>query len=266
MKRTPRPKGLTELGKLYKQGQLQLEDLEDHIINHYISTGYRYCGQSYNVEEFSRLTNIDTQRITQSLIEYGQTTMQLVDPEQSGDILRATLGLILSESLADRTRALEQYYVLANAQGQSYKPFISAEVTKALKLTQEATAGILNLYRTMAGKEGGVNVLVQNNQNTQVNHNYLTPEKAVELLDSQATATPLLEDPIAKENLFITHGLEDTPEVQANKQQGIDLTKEGAEFHKLAKVSDGLLNEKPRSRHIDRRANELDVDLDSDQI
>lgn len=264
-KRTPRPKGLTELGKLYHKEAITLEELQLHIIQHYIATGYRYCGRSYSIEQLAQHINVPTETITQQVIQYGQTTMQLVDPEQSGDLLRATLGLLLSESLADRTRALEQYYVLANAQGQKYKPFISAEVTKALKLTQEATSGILNLYRTMAGKDG-INVIVNNTTNTQVNNNYLTTERALELLDKQPTAIPLLEDPKAKEQLFLKHHLENTPEVQANKQQGIDISREGVEFHKLAKVSDALLSDDPKDRHTDRRANQYDVDLDSDEI
>lgn len=262
--RVPRPKGLTELGQAYNNNGITLEELQNHTVNHYIATGFKYCGKAYNIEDFSKLTGIDQHIITNATIAYGQTTINLVDPNQSGDILRAVIGTLLNETLADRSRALTQLDILSRAQGQTYKPFVSGEVNKALKLTQESTAALLSLYKTMAPSTGP-SVLVQNTINAQTQNNYITPTEALELIATRDQRPPLLEDPDSKELLFKKHNLQDTPEVQANKQQGVDLTKEGATFHKLAKVSDGLL-EDPKDRHTNRRARELGIDLDHDEI
>jgi hypothetical protein len=119
----------------------------------------------------------------------------------------------------------------------------------------------------MAGNEGP-NILINNNLNTQTN-NYLTPESALEIIAQKDTKAPLLLDGNAQDALYEEYDIGATPEVEANKQQGIDLTKEGVAFNKLAKISDSLINddeEDPKEKHRNRRARQLNIDLNQDQI
>lgn len=267
-KRVPRPKGLTEIASYQNTNKAVEGKIEEHMIRHYISTGFQYCNENMGIDQFSRLTGIEPSIITEKIIEYGSDTMGMVDPEESGAILRALVGVVLKETLTDRSKALQQHSILFAAQGHSYKPFISGEVTKALKLGQEATSNLMNFYRMMAGNEG-TKVLINNTNQVQTQTNYITPDQALELIAQKDTKAPLLENPEQRDVLFLEHNISDTPEVQANKQQGVDLTKEGVNFNKLAKVSEGLVNDMDEPRvnlHKDRRAIELDVDLDIDQF
>lgn len=266
--RIPRPKGLTELAPNYKDNK---EHIDRHIISHYINTGFTYCGYPMDINTFSQVTQIEPETITQAMIDHGSSTFNLLDEGAKGEHLRALFGMALKNSLDDRSRALQQYSVLAAAQGHDYVPFVSSEVNKALKLTMESTQGMLQVIRALAGGDT-TNILIQNNNTNQVQANYLTTEKALKLMEKQKDDQALLLDEGRRESLVDEYNLNEMPEVQANKQQGIDVDREGLGFDKIATVSEGLIKveddeESNRDRHTNRRAKEeYDVDLDADAI
>ena len=270
--RTPRPKGLTEIGHTYNNTKTEedLRQLQKHVIESYINTGFKYCNQPMNLEQFARYTNIPISLIMEQINHKGKDTFIQADPEEQGDLLRALLGITLGASLSDRIAAQQQLSILTNAQGNTYKPFISSEVNKALKLNQEATQGILAIAKSLGGSQG-LSVTVNNTFGDKIENqqnNYLTSEKALELISQQPTNKPLLENPEAKKALHAQYGLGAMPVVKANQQQGIDTSKEGLSFDKLAELSDDKvdhLDEGPKS-HIDRRAQEENIDLNHDEI
>src|SRR5690606_28140464 len=114
---------------------------------------------------------------------------------------------------SDRSNAQRQLNILLAAQGHSYKPFISGEVNKALKLNMEATTNILNIAKSLQGP-GSV---VINNNNAPQQHNYLTTEQALEIMNNKAPEASLLADPNKKEALYDEHNIGAMPEVKANR-------------------------------------------------
>lgn len=270
--RIPRPRGYTDIAlSLNKDpdNPTLIQHAIQHIIGHYIDSGFTWCMTPLSIEEFALLTSIPASEIHQAIMMYGKDIIRSADPDESGEALRALIGMAISGSLTDKALAAKQYSIMAQAQGNTYKPFISSEVTKALKLGQDATTNILNITKSLAGN-GGLQVLIQNNGTGALQQgDYLTTDKALAILKAEGNnRAPLLQHQEDKDALFIEHGIENMPEVNATRQQGLDTSKEALNLKDLAQVSDGLLGpetDKPSS-HIDRRANELSLDLEDDTL
>ncbi len=273
LKRVPRPIGTTSIGSSITKDQDNTL-LVNHLIDTYINSNFTYCNKPMSIEAFANYIGIDHTLILERITNRGKELFNQVDPNEQGDQLRALIGISLKNSLTDRSLALEQHSILAAEQGGAYKPFISGEVNKALKLVMESTAGILNIAKSLGGNQGLNITLNQHNgdNNHQENHNYLTADKALQIMhqkDKLEDGRSLLEDPAAKEALYFKYGIGSTPVVKANEQQGLDTSREGLSFGALAQLSDGKVDQQegPKEEgHINRRAKELDVDLDNDQI
>lgn len=270
--RTPRPKGTTEIGHTYNKTQSKedLNFLQDHILGHYINTGFTYCKEHLTIEEFAEYLQMDKELVLQYVVERGEDRMDLLDPEESGRHLRALISTALNETLADRSRALKQYSILASSQGNEYKAFISGEVNKALKLTQESTKGLVDLMKALGGSQA-LSVIINNQQNNEVEvNNYLTAEQALLIMERKDNRASLLEDPKAKEQLYQSHSIGGMPVVKANEQRGLDTSNEGLSFNALANLSDKLLTDEDeqtaKDNHEDRRAREMGEDLDQDHV
>lgn len=273
MKRIPRPRGLTELKSLNTNDPNNNLYIQ-HILDHYTNNNFTYCGISIDIEQLANMLNINPEAITDHLIKKGSITYNQLGEEAQAEHLRAILGISLNWALSDRFNALEQYNILKVSQGQTYKPFISSEVTKALKLTQESTSNLLNLYKSLAGNNG-LSVIINNTNNTQVNENYLTVDKALELLSEKdkqegvVALGPSVSNPKMLEGLKEQYDIDNMPEVRANRQEGVNTSKEALSIREIAKLHDGLVNDfddTQELRHVNRRANELGEDLDADEI
>lgn len=288
--RIPRPKGLTEISEnYYKQtnsppqktneenhittNNETLNPIEEHIIRHYINTGYRYCNQSMDIITFSNYTGIDENKIHQVIIGKTKDMGIGMDKEAVGDQVRGILFGILGGALSDRQTALYHQQLLLGSQGDSYKPFISGEVTKALKLSQEANAQVLNILKSIMPNKGPQILNQFNTQNIYPNGEDdsatstpgLTVEQALAIIHQSESYVPLLEDQSQKEALKLEYLSDpEIPEVRAMHQHGMDVDREGLNFGKIAELSDGLLVDD--NKHQDRRAKELDIDLESDEI
>jgi len=263
-KRQARPMGITEIGHMYNKGIVTKEELEDKLIEHYIRTGFMFNGRSMSIEQFCIHTKIDPDRVFHQVTERGKDRFGMVDQEEQGDHLRALLGIAISGALSDRSAALQQLNILQSAQGQTYKPFVSGEVNKALKLTMESTQGILQIAKSLGGTQG-LNVVINNNQgdsNTQ--HNYLTSDKALELMGDKDKGPRLINNQRDKDALFAKHNIQGMPEVKATKQRGMDTSKEGLAFDKLAELSDDKVDKK--DHHRTRREEALEIDPEDDSI
>lgn len=243
MKRIPRPIGTTELGRTNNR-----ELLYEHIINHYINTNFTYCQLPMNIEQLSYYIGIEPTMVNVQMVNKAKLQHQLLTQDGQKELAEGILNLSLSSVLSDRSTALQHLNILLTAQGQTYKPFISSEVTRALNTLIASTQGISNMVKTLSPGQG-FNVQINN----QVTQNQLTVESALELIDSKGTV-PLLEDPNAIQGLAIEYEIDDMPEVVATRQENYDTSKEGISFAAS------------KAGHIDRRADSIGVDLESDEI
>lgn len=270
MKRIPRPIGTTEIGRHYNKTKEDniLNELIQHVVQHYIDTGFKYCHQAIDLYSFSQYTNIDVTLIQQQMLARSKALINLEDPDTQQEHIRALISQTLSCALSDRNRALTQYEHLSKAQGQTYKPFISGEVNKALKLTLDTTSNLISLHKALVGNDASI--VIKNNITTEQTNNYLTIDKALTVLQQNSPKALAPGEPNAlADGLYLEHNLDNTPEVVAHKQQGLDTSKEGLSFGSMVELSDGKVDdidnalEGPKT-HENRRAKELDIDLEDD--
>lgn len=260
--RIPRPIGSSQIDK---------DLIQEHITKAYINTNYMYCNKPMNLETFSQYTNIDIGYINNMIITMGQIQFDNLIKDDQQSFLRALLSGSLKNALSDRSTALQHQNILLAAQGPHYVPFVSAEVTKAIKLTMDSNTNILNIVSKITGPGSGITI--NNNVHQEQTHNTLNVVQALELIKSQANSPhsiPLLEDPNHKESLYMEYGIQDMPEVNATMQTGYDTSREGLT---IGKITDLVLDSEFESGdlehsegHINRRAESLSVDLDSDNI
>lgn len=264
IQRIPRPIGTTEIG-------IQLNNIKDkedptytpkkqelinHLINHYINTNYKYNDKPLTINQFANIINIDeTYILTKVYNNMGNMYNNLSDKERSH--ILGVLNFSMGHGFLRSQQAIQHHtQLLLESQGASYKPFISSEVTKALKLQLDTLQLGTQIHNRLFPSDKGsptINIMNQNQQNTFSIH------EAQMLINQNRTDAPLLENPNAVQGLYIEHNINTMPEVNANLQTGIDNTKEGLNFSNMNRE----LLEEP---HTDRRAKELDIDLDIDQI
>ena len=266
IKKIPRPKGTTELSNLYNKtnNDNDYQNLKNHIIKHYINTDYKLNGIKLNLEQFCIITNIPSHEVYPFILNEQKLLYNFMDPEDKAKLFRELLNGILMGSLKDRLAVEQHVAVLLESQGTSYKPFISGEVSKAMKLLLDSNNQMLNVHQRFFG-QGAPNIQINNIGNVQ---NSLSVSEAHMLIQSNQEIKPLLEDNEAREQLYLKHNLGGMPEVNANMQQGIDTSREGTNFNKvIMDANEGeIVTLAEEKSHIDRRAKELAIDLDEDEV
>jgi len=256
--RVPRPMGTTEKGlNHFKQNtDTTKQELIQHIINHYLTTNFTYCNKHYNIEQLSILLNIPMNIIMGQVHSYSTNIQDTMLDIGQPDTLRALLSLSFKYALEDRGRAIEQYSILAASQGGNYKPFISSEVTKALKLLMESGQAIGQLIPKSGGNT--FNILNQpNGAQSPGQEGALTVDKAIMLIKDM-NIQPLSLDASAKDAIYEVEGIDATPEVCALKQEGIDTSKEALNINKLTELGEDW--------HENHRAIEEGFDTEADEL
>lgn len=224
--RIPRPMGLTLLAKNYQKSQ-QDEDknrLLKHLINNYSLQGFRYNSVPVSIPELAQLTGLKEALIMDYISKLNEDVGSFNNPSQIQDTLKTIASVSMNWAFQDRGLIMEQVQLLANAQGGSYKPFISSEVVKALKLALDSNTNIQNLYKTFF-TSNTTNILNVYN-NTDEQEHYLTPDEAYQILDQhrieslEATRNDkglpahnptMVIQKDRLEELFEKHSLADTP-------------------------------------------------------
>ena len=268
-KRIPRPTGITQLANTYSKTNT-IEDkqiLLEQIIKSYLNTNFQYCGTPISIENFARYIQCTPNHIQTQIYNTSQIQYNLLTNEGQDSIHGVIVNMLLNNALSDRSNALTHASILQAEMGNAYVPFLSSEVTKALANAQNTTNNMINMAKTFFGNNAPT-ININNTNAQQNNENTLTVEKALQLIDSRATNLTLLEDPEAKDALFLEHQLAECPEVNATMQTGIDTSKEGLSFNKITELKMVDLNavEKSSLGHIDRRAILEDVDLEADEV
>lgn len=258
--RVPRPLGTTEKGFNHSKHQSQesLQELQAHIIQHYINNNFLYCNRHYSIHELSILLKIPTKTIMAYTIKEGHNLQANMDKVTSGESLRALLFMGIQSTLEDRSRALQQHSILASSQGETYKPFISGEVNKALKLVMESGQNIINITKSLGGPSATTNILINNGDKAQqgTQEGYITVDEVVMRL-KDVGAVPLSLNEAQRQKIYEAHDIDNMPEVSALKQEGVDTSKEALN---LSRVTDLPVD------HQDRRAHEEGHNLDQDEI
>lgn len=259
--RVPRPMGTTEKGLQFNQDPTEenKQQLENHLINHYITNNFSYCNKHYNIEQLSILLSISSPRILGLTINYGHNLQATMDKLTNNEALRALFALSIQASLEDRGRAVEQYSILKASQGDKYKAFISGEVNKALKLVMETGSNMAAITKGLTAGTN-INMLFQGAQKgpaADKQKGFVTIDEALTMINDH-NHVPLGLNPAMQQRIYEDNKIDDTPEVCALKQEGVDTSKEALTLDKITDFS--------KDNHNDRRANEEGHDIDADEL
>lgn len=182
--RVPRPLGLTLLSLNYQKSQSEedLESLQKHIVSQYALQGFRYNNQPMSINEFSHYTSIPESITIKLISKVSEKVGAFNSPEQVQDTLTSLASLSMNWAIQDRGLVMHHLGIMMQAQGNSYKPFISGEVSKALKLGLDSNRNIMEIYKSFFSSQ--TNILNIYNNNISNSNTYITPESAFDLVQN----------------------------------------------------------------------------------
>ena len=230
--RIPRPWSLTQMMVLYNQlddgpERAELKAKMDNVVIMYWSMNNGdVFGIPMSVAELSRYAHIPMETINLS-IQKRLTGTSILTEENTQEISRALLNLGIQSMIEDRNDINYQVNILRNAQGGEYKPFISAEVNKALKLKLDSTSQIANMLKSTTGNGG---IVINNNNEPKYGDEVTINTDEVNQTINEQIAVLFNDDKkrieMAK-GLYETHGLAGMPNVNAIEQTDMDVEREG---------------------------------------
>ena len=253
--REPRAKGLTTTNKTKTP-----KHSKELLIKEYLDNNFTINEEYLNIPQLSTKYNIPLKEIYKYIGEYQNHLSSLLDkPEAIQQQTLALTSTLLNGTLESRGLIAQQVALLLRSQGDTYKPFISSEVTKALKLGLESNDSLLKAINLLTGNQGTTNnILIQGGLQATgpSDSEAFTPDDAVRLLGEQGLQGQSLSEGHHK-SLYLEHGLKETPEVCAKFME------EGEE--PTLKI-DTIPNEDLEFlNHDDRRESEYNI-IDTDEV
>ena len=233
MIRKPRPQGATFLSLKYQEsGEEQDKSLLfRHLITLYTLTGFTWNGKPTNIPSLSRILQIPQPEIMLYVSELGTNMGSLASPENIKNTLESIITLSTSWAIQDRGLISNQVDKLIKSQGDAYKPFISAEVTKALKILLDSNKNLIDSYKTFfTSNTNTTNVLQLINNSPSKDNQFISPDQALEIIQNKqlpvkdhkslpANQTPVSESEFsqAADQLYEEYGIGDFSDIRERR-------------------------------------------------
>ena len=270
VKRFPRPMGTTALAMEYNQNQSEanLFKLFNYVIHQWMLNNGLFGGSYVDVNALSLKSGIPKDYI-QSYMRDQVMNSHVWDKTRQEEIINGLLGQQLAWALEDRMEVSRQADILRASQGDKYVPFISAELSKVLKLKLETSTSLQSVIRSFTG--GTTNIFQMFNQQniTENQPQGISIEEARQLIaESQTT----LNDKTKEAKLIETnYDLTGLPVVVATEQEGVSAADYGGSFNtnqqELQEITDdykGSIEISSREHHEMRREIEERIDPDAE--
>jgi hypothetical protein len=187
MKRIPRPQGTTYLSIQYqKTNQNEDKDrLYSHIINLYVINGFMINGRAMSIPQLSKSLSLPTEKVMEEISNLGTKMGSLASTENINNTVQMLVTLSTTWAIQDRGKVQEQLELLLKSQGNTYKPFVTGEVSKTLKVLLDSNKNIMEVYRTFFTSSNNTTNILNLIQPQQENEEeYLTTDTAIQLLQS----------------------------------------------------------------------------------
>lgn len=264
--RFSRPFGVTPLMVEYsKTGKEEtLLKVKSMFIQFWILNKSTLGGKPYNIYQLSAFLEVPVSFVNNYLVE-NLLSSRIWNEDTREDVFNAVIGQSISWVLEDRLDIQNQVDILKNSQGQSYKPFISSELTKALGLKLSSSNTLQSVIKGLS--TNSINIF-NNNENTVEANQGFSMEEAMEIIQGQLSG-------VSKERLIeeaeyeLIQDMKELPEVVATKQVGLNTDKEGLSFKKpeLTEAMEnykGAIEDFNETHHEIRREIELQIDPDEE--
>lgn len=266
--RMPRPNGLTALVTEARitQSEEAMANVKKFMINLWLMSNGTINGASMDIYDFARSIDVSVDeirtRMRDNLLE-----SKIWDTDKQQQIVEGMFGQMISWSMEDRMKINAQINLLMKSQGGAYKPFISAELNKALKMGLDSSTSFQSVVSKFLGNGSTTNILnVLHQENNEVTNQFVTTEDVLKILEDNGKELDKSEQAKLIEAKYDLSGL---PEVVAVKQQGVDTSKEGLgdkiDVRAITKSTDNMqkaLEAAEYDHHAMRREIEMRIDPD----
>lgn len=269
-KRIPRPYGATSLAAQYHitKEEQYLRQFQNLMIQQWCLCSGNICGQTYDIQSLANSLNVQVEDIRIHMRDEVLKS-RVWDSEHQEELLKGLIGQMISWTLEDRIRINGQINLLTASQGGTYKPFISAELNKAMKMGLESSTAMQSLVARLTGGGQTTNIfnMFQQNNEQNIQNNFVTRDDVLEILAGEQKQLPKSEQAKLLESRY---DLSSLPEVVATRQEGIDTSKEGlggVDVKKLQQVTDNLKAANLAAledHHSMRREIEMNIDQDEE--
>lgn len=269
-KRIPRPYGATSLAAQYHitKEEQYLRQFQNLMIQQWCLCSGNICGQTYDIQSLANSLNVQVEDIRIHMRDEVLKS-RVWDSEHQEELLKGLIGQMISWTLEDRIRINGQINLLTASQGGTYKPFISAELNKAMKMGLESSTAIQSLVARLTGGGQTTNIfnMFQQNNEQNIQNNFVTRDDVLEILAGEQKQLPKSEQAKLLESRY---DLSSLPEVVATRQEGVDTSKEGlggVDVKKLQQVTDNLKAANLAAledHHSMRREIEMNIDQDEE--
>lgn len=199
--RTPRIKGLTYLSMEYQKNpnEYTKETIIKHIVTSWAISGFRYNGIPLNLYDLASMLKVNPELVMQQLSNVGQNLGGMVDTERVEETLKSIITLSTTWAMQDRGLIMKQTEDLLRHQGPTYKPFVSSEVNKSLKLVLESNRNLMESYKTFFNSTNSttniLNIINKEEEDTSQEKEQetplLSPDEALELINTNHKANML---------------------------------------------------------------------------
>lgn len=269
-KRIPRPYGATSLAAQYHitKEEQYLRQFQNFMIQQWCLCSGNICGQTYDIQSLAKSLNVQVEDIRIHMRDEVLKS-RVWDSEHQEELLKGLIGQMISWTLEDRVRINGQINLLTASQGGTYKPFISAELNKAMKMGLESSTAMQSLIARLTGGGQTTNIfnMFQQNNEQNIQNNFVTRDDVLEILSGEQKQLPKSEQAKLLESRY---DLSSLPEVVATRQEGVDTSKEGLggiDVKKLQQVTDNLKAANLAAledHHSMRREIEMNIDQDEE--
>lgn len=269
-KRIPRPYGATSLAAQYHitKEEQYLRQFQNFMIQQWCLCSGNICGQTYDIQSLAKSLNVQVEDIRIHMRDEVLKS-RVWDSEHQEELLKGLIGQMISWTLEDRVRINGQINLLTASQGGTYKPFISAELNKAMKMGLESSTAMQSLVARLTGGGQTTNIfnMFQQNNEQNIQNNFVTRDDVLEILSGEQKQLPKSEQAKLLESRY---DLSSLPEVVATRQEGVDTSKEGlggVDVKKLQQATDNLKAANLAAledHHSMRREIEMNIDQDEE--
>ncbi len=269
-KRIPRPYGATSLAAQYHitKEEQYLRQFQNLMIQQWCLCSGNICGQTYDIQSLANSLNVQVEDIRIHMRDEVLKS-RVWDSEHQEELLKGLIGQMISWTLEDRIRINGQINLLTASQGGTYKPFISAELNKAMKMGLESSTAMQSLVARLTGGGQTTNIfnMFQQSNEQNIQNNFVTRDDVLEILAGEQKQLPKSEQAKLLESRY---DLSSLPEVVATRQEGVDTSKEGlggVDVKKLQQVTDNLKAANLAAledHHSMRREIEMNIDQDEE--
>ena len=230
--RLPRTPGLTQRCRVMNTPNNPTKNkektkLKNELVYIWMKQGGSLNGLQLNVEQLRTYIGDTRRRTVLQRINVASRMIQTTMGDVEGTINKLQ-QIVINDSLATRALIDKQLGIMLASQGDTYKPYISGEVNKTLKLRLDSDANVMGVLKAL--QPTGPNIQINNTNEAKTNNNQIsiTNTKAIDMMDEKFGES-LLERPEEVQALLSRYSSNELPNTSGygedvHKSRTIDIT------------------------------------------